>query len=1475
MRPEEATISTSPRGTLTSPHILDPDIDSQVIDTDFDFFNRDSTQVSPGTNDLFEDSVFATPASQDQAKRNYHLDARLGDREPGSLQSDQGSHIGTARPHSASNTSSASPPSSSQGSSSGFSRGVKRKTSSNSSHSALQGGDITMTEDADMADWKGEDLLLGGDEPSYSSFDSTLLAEASNPLGMDPDFELSNKAMETHFDFDSAASSPSPVGAGATSGDISGNQARIFDIPYRQSPTPQKKPPRHYKASSHHITQPSVNGLSAPASREASPLSAMVTSQESSPTAFFDEHTPSPVAAPDYESRSILGASAEKPVWPATYGATETQEFSPHPRSGFTPSPFLNGFAMPSSPAVTQQSLGQMSALTVHPTPLKSRVETQIPIKLTLFPIPAGVSKLHLPTHTISKPKLLAKKPLEKTSDMLELHTTLVCTSAMQSPERLQRALARAAGQMPMKREDAGSSGTDDSPTEEEEENKPLNGGEVKICMGCITRERKRAARKKVKKVEEEASWHEDEDKRVIVFNTNEIKEWQHPSKEGMGELPLDQSPPPVPEGAMQVDAPMRIACYCRHQNEKLGFQVIFTIKDHRDQLVAQAITSSIMITDDHKTHAPPPTLQAPQASDTSQLPGAGVFASAPGYSIPTMPPASDGMGPFRVSHSSSDLQSLQQSYASPFTPTSASFGPNMSQTTSASMTPRNLSRQASPSAQLGQPSKKRKASGSGKVPSGLAMTRLETSQPSSTQTIPSAGMVNSATPSASSSYNPNFGQYGRQAENSYISPPMTAPPPFSAGPPTPNSNDQGLLNRSHSMENLPMQPMFSAPTSAPHSRAPSPTAASRNNATALQQAQMAQAVANGIYGLPLALNPHRPPTIHKLIPNEGPKTGGIEVTCLGSGFCQGLEVMFGGSLATTTTYWGDTSLVCLLPPAVQAGTVAVTFKHQHQQQQMQPYPNPSVSKHQPLFKYIDDDEQQLLRMALSVLGNKMTGRMEDVRDIARRIVGNGPNSWGPSTANSPTSGTQHGGTQHGSTMASHANMLGLLDMESTLLKFLDLIDLDDSAHQPRFNIRRSSGHTMLHIASSLGMHRFVAGLLARGANPEPRDKGGYTPMHFAALHGHAQIVRRLILNGADPTMRNLQGYTPGDMASSKEVRRATEKIEQLSRTRSGPASTLNRRVNSANSLKSLWEPPMMGRSMTDFASDTRRFYTTESAGSETSADDDADDLDGVAMWPHSRRGSGLRLTERGSRTPPSMQGSTDAARFETLRAPSMLDWRNQIAAQLQNIQQSVQWNLPNLPQMPALPDYQLYLPNPMVRRISSLVPYRAPPRPSTAPGEATDAKDGENRWWDLFSSPAPPPAYEDIYPNSEDRDLDVKKSSATRAAADIAADQACADAFDTNDLAAPSASTEIPHIRIGQTLLSPEQQRRLREARARKVQKIGTDKNLFMIWLPLLVVIFLAMVVHHWPTIAIGVSRGLSYLEKGRVSGAAMTGAA
>lgn len=1083
--------------------------------------------------------------------------------------------------------------------------------------------------------------------------------------------------------------------------------------------------------------------------------------------------------------------------------------------------------------------------LTIHPTPLKSRVETQIPIKMTLFPIPPGVTKLHLPTHTISKPKLLAKPTPPKSPDTLELHTTLVCTSAMQNQEFFERACARAAGPespdpSPRKTPETQSPGTT-TEDDDDDESKPLNGGEVHICSGCVTRERKRAARKKVKKAEEEEAWHKDETKRVIVFNTQEIKDWQAPSNQIASDATGDRPEPFVPEGAMQVDAPMRIACYCRHQNEKVGFRVIFTIKDYLGNLVAQAITSSIMITDDHKTHALPNlSAQNPNGLET-QVHQAGGNGCPSEQNPEIHPTAVVDMNGFRISHSTSDLQSLPRNPMLQYQPTmNTNITPQPSQSTSTTLTPRNLSRQASPSASGGPNAKKRKASGSGKVPSGLAMTRLETSQ--------AVGGPSAPVTSGPSPFTSNIPTFSAVPDHSLL-PPTTMPAPhqFNTGPPTPNSNENAFFsnnNRSQSMDNLAMHPLYSAPASQHPSRAPSPNGL-RSTVQAYQQqhqvqhqvqqqAQIAQSIANGLYGMPLSLNPHRPPTIHKLIPSEGPKAGGIEVTCLGSGFCQGLEVMFGDSKATTTTFWGETSLVCLLPPAVSAGLVPVTFKHQHHQQQMQPFPTPPISKQQPFFKYVDDDEQQIIRTALLVLGHKMTGKMEDVQELARRIVGDGSNNWGASAGQSPA-----GTSQHSQVSGFNAATFGV-DVEATLLRCLDLIDLDDSPHMPRLNLRRPSGQTMLHLASSLGLHRFSAALLARGANPEPRDKSGYTPMHFAALHNHPQIVRRLMLSGADPTMRSLQGYTPADLATSEEVLKATRRIEHHTRTRSG--GSMRSRTSSATSLRSVWEPlsTVQSRDGTAAVDNFEAIDDSDDSSIDDHEEDEREDTNEDVFWMRSRRKSSVKPIASVTNIPSLNVPNLEHAGGVASPTAAMTAFRDQLSAQIQHIQQTMHLNLPNLPQMPTLsmsnlPDYQAYLPAaPMVRRISAMVPHMGAARQDSS---EENTKEPEYKWWDLFTgNPSPePPAYEDIYPHG---DTDTKRTSAAQAAADAFVDDKCTTLFDQEtDVQAESSasgarSALLETVRIGKKhSISKEQQDQLRSEHAERVKKFRSDRNLFFIW--------------------------------------------
>ena len=148
-----------------------------------------------------------------------------------------------------------------------------------------------------------------------------------------------------------------------------------------------------------------------------------------------------------------------------------------------------------------------------------------------------------------------------------------------------------------------------------------------------------------------------------------------------------------------------------------------------------------------------------------------------------------------------------------------------------------------------------------------------------------------------------------------------------------------------------------------------------------------------------------------------------------------------------------------------------------------------------------------------------------------------------------------------------------LSDMDSKMLTYLEFIDLDENPRPPKYNSRGGTGQTLLHFASSLGLTRFVAGLLARGANPDVQDSTGNTPMHLAALNGHAHIVHRLRLAGANVNARSVRGFTPADLATTLPAHQAALVPARHYRSRSvGSLTSSRRRHSSSASLHSMWE---------------------------------------------------------------------------------------------------------------------------------------------------------------------------------------------------------------------------------------------------------------------------------------------------------------
>lgn len=1397
MGPAEA--ASSPVFPVLDPIVVDDDMEAVYQDTNLDFLDPSGlsgTTESAGRDfdDLFahstssrtvtdSDSTCLSPAEL-SVKRPYPEADVL--KQPSIVKSDSPAE---------------SPDDSSHSSSSESPRNHIRAASLASS--AVYSENPNMPFGYTTEEWVNTELMPVKEDDTFSFDPSVSLIDGQ--FGAEPD-PTENVMMNSAFDFESAASSPSPLKT---------------DPP--PQPMSQRGPRGHFRSTSN-ITARQSSSPNFPTgssyfnigTKEPSPFSASkFPVKGKSPSNQWGGHSPSSLLEESFGGINMNGSS------PMSHGLT------------FTPNAFNFGlnFAPSPAPSIVKPESPQRHMLTVHPTSLKSRVETQIPIRLTLFPLPAGVKKVRLPSHTISKPKFLAPASAERSAEVVELHTSLVCTSAMQDQTKLRKAFARARGEDRYRASSSSPQTFSDLPEDE----KPLDGGEVKICTGCIQRERKRAFRKKQRKPEEDELFQKDEEKRVIVFNTNEIKEWTEPSKNAMpgyGDTPG----PIIPAGAMQVELPMRIACYCRHQNEKLGFQVIFTVKDYKDNVIAQAITNSIMITDDHKTHAPPAAPApgpSPALPDGTQLPGVGVFPSGPSVDQGKTPQQAP-------SPSATDLQGLQQRFNSQYQLNGGSFSLPQNQANgtgpSNSQPSRSLSRQTSPNDFPGPMSKRRKHSNSGRVPSELTMTKLEGVQPS-------AGVSNASGLGNDTQFSAPRG-FASPVERPFVTSNGMSNQ-YANGPPTPGSGENNpFFNPAaqQSLDSFIQQQLMSAPNSAQPSRPGTPGGSSRNT---FQDQSL-----NISLG-PSPSTPMWPPinnagnrlpsVIHKLVPAEGSITGGTEVTLLGSGFYPGMEVVFGDTLATTTTFWGDKCLNCLTPPSLHPGMVAVVFKHEHPTfGQLQPA-QPLMPKQQQFFRYVDDRELQMYRLALGILGQKL-GSQADAFQTAQQIMGSDTKSM----FNLPKDfqGSSGGHQRQVPGLESQGK---LSDLDSKMLTYLEFIDLDDNPRPPKYNSRGGTGQTLLHFASSLGLTRFVAGLLARGANPDVQDSTGNTPMHLAALNGHAHIVHRLRLAGANVNARSVRGFTPADLATTLPAHQAALIPARHYRSRSvGSLGSSRRRHSSSASLHSMWE---------------------SSSGSFDNAVDDSEDEEetdeeDVISFTVSRRAS-VHQDAPPPISPPEQSGSDEDARPFSPPA-ALVAWRNQLQAQINQFQQSVANafpNLPALPPMPALPDYQAH---PMMRRITNLVPHR--------PTTARSAKDG---WWDMLTGNSAPsttelPSYEDLYPRKEEDEEEaarLKKTSMLQAATEAALDQhfeaqVTEQASSSQTAAVKHDKDDLKDIRIGRKVISREQQKHLREQQAQRMKGLGNDRNLYFIWIPLLILVIGAWIRSYVPGIWQGFSSGIEFVK-------------
>ena len=213
--------ATEPIYSASSPpFILDTDMSGGRLDSDpdFEFFDSHNTLDAGNSPGIFLADDFATDSPQFLG----------GFGSPNNTKSplpDRASLLDTKLHQSLSAPSTASSAGSYQDSSSDSSR-YKRKSSSDSSRSVLTNGDVMMADDTDMGEWKVDDMMQRNEAQDFGGFDGTI-----NPSAMDANFGFSDKTMENDFDFESAASSPSPFGIGPVEMDSPEMPTIKYDTP--------------------------------------------------------------------------------------------------------------------------------------------------------------------------------------------------------------------------------------------------------------------------------------------------------------------------------------------------------------------------------------------------------------------------------------------------------------------------------------------------------------------------------------------------------------------------------------------------------------------------------------------------------------------------------------------------------------------------------------------------------------------------------------------------------------------------------------------------------------------------------------------------------------------------------------------------------------------------------------------------------------------------------------------------------------------------------------------------------------------------------------------------------------------------------------------------------------------------------------------------------------------------------------------
>lgn len=255
-------------------------------------------------------------------------------------------------------------------------------------------------------------------------------------------------------------------------------------------------------------------------------------------------------------------------------------------------------------------------------------------------------------------------------------------------------------------------------------------------------------------------------------------------------------------------------------------------------------------------------------------------------------------------------------------------------------------------------------------------------------------------------------------------------------------------------------------------------------------------------------------PTLERVIPGKGPTTGGIEVTLLGSNFKDGLKVRFGNNLALSTQCWNSSTMVTYLPPTQTPGQVLVTVTDPddpNNNGQLPPHSYTNNNIQSSVFTYTDETDRQLIELALQIVGLKMNGRLDDARNIAKKIVGSGEDASGPTEGQNATMDSSQ--YNYNADVTDEKLIIQVIKSMNKTTTHLSMCD--------------TAGRTLLHLAALSGYYDLSLLLIKSGVRLTIEDSFDFTPLHFAAIGGDQKVITLLLSCNSNIRIKNGSHITP------------------------------------------------------------------------------------------------------------------------------------------------------------------------------------------------------------------------------------------------------------------------------------------------------------------------------------------------------------